>query len=928
MGFLLPTVPDQVNEGPRLDSLKIQDSGYGRPIAIMYGQARLSGNIIWATDLSEESLSETDTLEGKKKGKGDVNILTTTFLYFANFAVAFGEGEIGDVLNIWADGKLILSKIHNIIEFNGTLRYRFYTGAEDQLPDPLIEIDTEERTPAYRGLTYIVFERFPLIQFGNRIPAITAEFTQVRQPYSVVLTAESEDAYDSGFVYDGVNRFIYANNGSVQLNDILVDVLDAKTLEKINKLVTSDFTGTQGSEGTDHETSRVIGIDKVSRNAVAVGKGGRRIFNEGFLSERTLDTYWIAVRTPTGNSALVVGPDAPLGYVNALKAIPLSQSAVITQTYISGFERVYIVAWHFVEFFGWIGPRPPEYRNFDDRYVAYQPFELGKPYEVDNAPWSEHILPISIGSAFVYGWIIHNTIYIQVLTPRIDSFDYLDLVTISPSDIVTNGNAFIHTLGGTQDGYLLLYDVITNSIFITVNIDNIVYMVRFNISTKLVEWATPYDGRLLVYGSSVYNFSPQDNYILTGTNIVIRATNFGFNEELFIFDIATGVMELLATGIDFESGGYATYSWWDGIQNAYYEQTQSSLKLRRYEVRSEGQGTTLQTIITDICKRCGLTTNQIDVTGINIDIPGYSITSKSTGKALLKQMLEVLNISVYCTDNKLVFRSKNYEFGALTQGKQTFNIDDFVLKNEDLPYTYIKIEESKLPSILRVKALNIAKNYNETSVEIKRIRAPHSTMRSTNIADYELNYSATQTDIKRIADQLMYYSWLERYELEFGVGLDILQFTPGDIFTLDLNNIFITRIRISKLEIGANWEVNINCVSESVPIYRIPTSVLDGEYIFPPLSIEDMTSEILPDSVVIGDDTEAEDPKDTFIPQSEVIVLDIPALRDQDQTPTPTFLWGATPITTGAWIGTILEMSKTRSSFSAISATTSSIKMG
>ena len=34
-------------EGPRLNDLKLQTSEYGRPIPILYGTMRMSGNCIW-----------------------------------------------------------------------------------------------------------------------------------------------------------------------------------------------------------------------------------------------------------------------------------------------------------------------------------------------------------------------------------------------------------------------------------------------------------------------------------------------------------------------------------------------------------------------------------------------------------------------------------------------------------------------------------------------------------------------------------------------------------------------------------------------------------------------------------------------------------------------------------------------------------------
>ena len=98
-------------------------------------------------------------------GSPAVTTNTTTYSYYANLAVGLCEGPIGAVLRIWADGKPL--------DLTG-LSIRTYTGDEAQTPDPLI-IAKDGDVPAYRGLAYVVFERLPLANFGNRIPQLSFE---------------------------------------------------------------------------------------------------------------------------------------------------------------------------------------------------------------------------------------------------------------------------------------------------------------------------------------------------------------------------------------------------------------------------------------------------------------------------------------------------------------------------------------------------------------------------------------------------------------------------------------------------------------------------------------------------------------------------------------------------------------------------------
>lgn len=154
-------------DGPRLGDLTVQKSAYGAAIPIVYGKYRLSGNIIWSTQLVEHA-SEGDSGSG---GGGP-----TTYTYTCSFAVGLCEGIHG-VTRIWGDSKLI----YDIYDTAAPVKFQsggfvVYPGDEAQLPDPTIEVDKGVgNAPAYRGLTYVVFTDLELGKFGNRIPNLTFE---------------------------------------------------------------------------------------------------------------------------------------------------------------------------------------------------------------------------------------------------------------------------------------------------------------------------------------------------------------------------------------------------------------------------------------------------------------------------------------------------------------------------------------------------------------------------------------------------------------------------------------------------------------------------------------------------------------------------------------------------------------------------------
>ena len=170
-------------EGQRLDNLQVMGSSEGATIPLLAGRARVSGQVIWATNLHEVVSTTTEKHGGKAGGGSSSTVTQTTYSYFANFAVGLCEGPISQILRVWADGKEIdTSKI----------TMRIYKGDEEQEADPLIAAKQGSAdVPAYRGLAYVVFEELPLADYGNRLPQMTFEVVRALGYEEEVLSAVS-----------------------------------------------------------------------------------------------------------------------------------------------------------------------------------------------------------------------------------------------------------------------------------------------------------------------------------------------------------------------------------------------------------------------------------------------------------------------------------------------------------------------------------------------------------------------------------------------------------------------------------------------------------------------------------------------------------------------------------------------------------------
>lgn len=149
--------PQQREPSGKLEDLHVTGSGYGAMIPMVWGRARLGGNIIWATDLN-------DRIEGGKNNRYHA--------YYANIAVAICRGPV-QVRRIWAEDLVIYDASQSPATRH---TIRIYRGTEDQPADPLIQsVEGAANTPAYRGLCYVVIEELPLKDWGNRIPSLSFE---------------------------------------------------------------------------------------------------------------------------------------------------------------------------------------------------------------------------------------------------------------------------------------------------------------------------------------------------------------------------------------------------------------------------------------------------------------------------------------------------------------------------------------------------------------------------------------------------------------------------------------------------------------------------------------------------------------------------------------------------------------------------------
>ena len=157
-----------VVEHGKVDRFRLTNSGEGEAIAQLYGRMRIGGHVIWASDFAE-----TTTVSGGGGKGAPSQPKTREYSYSVSLAIAVCEGEISSIARVWANGEEVAVS---------DLNMRVYTGAYDQLPDPVMEaVEGYGNVPAYRGTAYVVLENLSLQQFGNRVPLFSFEVVRPEQ---------------------------------------------------------------------------------------------------------------------------------------------------------------------------------------------------------------------------------------------------------------------------------------------------------------------------------------------------------------------------------------------------------------------------------------------------------------------------------------------------------------------------------------------------------------------------------------------------------------------------------------------------------------------------------------------------------------------------------------------------------------------------
>ena len=813
-------------EGPRLSDLTVTSSAYGAPIPIGYGTLRMAGNIIWSSGIREEKHTE-------RVGKGG-GAKQTSYSYFASFALALAEGPAEDVLRLWADGKLIFDKTGSGSEIaKSSFALRFYPGSETQLPDPLIEArEGTGNVPAHRGLCYLVFEDLALEDFGNRIPNITAELTFKRassQPIQVIQTIST----GAGGLFSGTQKdeltvdwrrgygYLLTSGSGAATSGIRRFTLRSMTedrqvrMDEVTSVTPNNFPTTLFC-GADSHLYLTLGSGNSRPIARIEPDGLREVARFGSSTSGLINTTATFV---TNDWAGMISAIGAAGRVDFLLTGSIFNDpgllAANTMSYVWG-----------------AGQKLDESRI---RGVVG-----GKVAEGYGEGWI-------LGSAATSS-LNHTSLGLYCLGVSA-SARYDSATGVSAGVEFTKAKSFLPTeieataTGFWGDASALCYDETDDSVLFQVQMSNAgvagaIYTLKYRCATGIV-WKTQVPIKLNYEGPGFGQSR------LSGGRWTLRRAS-----RIIQLDTTTGAIVLDETWPGFEDGAQVYDSLTDTLIVRTTETTQSRLFLNR----GAGEGENLATIVSDLCARAGLGFADIDVSDLDAAVPGYVLSRSTTVRAALEPLAKAFFFDGVESDDQLAFRSRGREPVA------TLNADLLMplAEGSGEAWREQRTQEVELPERVTVLFMDPGADYQQGAQSAKRIANPVPTMASRTQIILELPLVLSPDTAKSIAAKTLYAAWIERSHHEAKLPTDYLRLEPTDVVDVTLPSGATHRIRIERVDLGADYSLALKGVSQEAASYSVALTA-DGGSGRPP-------------QLLAGD------------PATKLILPDLPLLRDIDDT--------------------------------------------
>lgn len=831
------------SHGPRLKDLHIQSAAYGHMIPIVFGTVRLAGNIIWSRPIRESSENSTTSSGGKG---ARVSATRTEYSYFATFAVSISEGEIDEVVRIYANDKLLNPERYSI---------KIYKGSEDQMPDPTIEkYEGIGNTPAYRGQAYAVFEEFPITEFHNHIPNLVFEVR--RTPKS--LKKGVADLLESVVIIPGSGEFVY---DTVCQNKSFGNLINGKwcqrgTASKINK------------HNNTSKTDSIVALDQMKKelpNLKWVAPVVTWFTDHTDIKDAALnpaveykdlttitfpDEWQVAGRNrysahdikKVNNKPIYGGTPSDNSVVRYLDE--LKNRGYSIMFYPMFFINLYDKPWR-----GRLSGSAQDVENFFNKSDGYNAFilhyanlvkgkvdafligsELVSLTKIKNsnnefivvneliklAKKVKEILGSNVKISYAADWSeYHHDDFGFHHLDDLWASDDIDFVGIDAYFPLTNVRGSTYDLeeimSGWQsgEGYDFYFEDSDKKIKKPLSAEYAWKNLRYwwenehkNPDGNITKWkAKSKPIWFTEYGfPSVDATTNQPNVFYDPKSRESKFPNLSFGTV----DYKAQRQAIIATEMFWKNNDMVTNKFlWCYDARPYPNWPDMKHIWDDYDVYKYGhwvQGKVncsfLDAIIEELLQRSGIEASRYNIRNVNDSFDGMLIDQPMTARDVLEILKSVYSIEIYEADGKLNFTEKTQ--AVVTRIKK----DELIISNGKT-HRIIRSYSDDYPKFLSINFINPNREY-----KISNQHSLNSNTCSRNKIHFDLPVVLSEESARQISQKIMRDIWSNLNTFEFAVSLNYINLKPSDVIEVEIDG-KLRKVKISTIKISENFVINI-----------------------------------------------------------------------------------------------------------------------
>lgn len=821
--LLFPTQLPGVH-GPRIEDLLTTTAQLGVPVPIIYGTIAVPGTVIFLSCVEERSTTE------EMGGKGGPEQSVTTYTYYQTIAVGLCEGPISGLLRVWENGELkydvrpqqsdeTAQAYADRIEMSSEYGAGFfvYLGDEIQEADPTLEsIMGVGEVPAFRGLAYVVYpDRQLLDEQARRHPQFRFELWVGESEQEVLPPIEMTGdltGYQSPYILPDWPRNRYYTVDLFSGPDG-IRVFDVMTNTEVEQILLDDLLAPEPF---------------IAFLGMTVGPDGM-LYLHGFVGPNTMrvaavdpDTFTVEESINLGGAPNVMNHMCVVRWVGSLETID------------------YILANSIFDAFTVRRAFPPGLATISLGYgvngaLITDGYRSGTTSYAYGLTWD--IVVSGAGPSIdIYELVIDEQFDMTLLPFPYLTFTHIQTIPLAALDPACTRLQRLEGLFFDETDRTLIFSAAGYGPVASSPALFEAYF-KYNPRTNEIVW------RSADLTLENYDQMSHESRLRGGTLAITDGLT-----DIAVIDTRTGQHTVRDFSGELPSG-------WNG--QTVYDSAHGTVitflaSMGPYVIfldrRLPGE-VSVASIVADVCARCGLDPEDIDVTDLEEQyVNGYAVTRPSPGRGIIEPLREVAYFDQVESDGKLKYRARG---GAIVLTLSEDDLGAHYAEEESPPLvTTTKTQDVELPKRIRLQYIAESRDYDAGDAP----SPSRVTSAAVNEVDIQVPISITDDHAMQAAEILWADAWGSRWSHQIALDVSFLALEPTDVIGLPVDG-RIHRARIVSIEEAAGCLRRLTLVRDD-----------DGRYT----------------STAVADPPQRPRLSITAYSPSTLLLLDLPALRDAD----------------------------------------------